>query len=171
MVCPADISCTEDLPGLARLLASASISVGNNIRRGAGPGRICSMRRTVGALAALQNWLAVMAIPMRQPGSVTSSNPWKINSEIGDLSEDYLGQRQGLVKPLLRFRRYDAPLEAGWLKDQLMRDFSAVELEALRDFTNPSNVDRLYELGGEAAKKQIRADHLPDHFKVEAGAS
>jgi hypothetical protein len=100
-----------------------------------------------------------------------SSNPWKINSEIGDLSEDYLGQRQGLEKPLVRFRRYDAPLEAGWLKDQLMRDFSAVELEVLRDFTNPSNVDRLYELGCEAANKQIRVDHLPDHFKVEAGAS
>jgi hypothetical protein len=36
-----------------------------------------------------------------------------------------------------------------------VRDFSAVELEALRDFTNPSNVARLYELGCEAAIKQI----------------
>ena len=72
---------------------------------------------------------------------------------------------------LLRFRRYDAPLEAGWLKDQLNKECSPDELDGLRDFTNSSNVDRLYELGYDAAKTQIRADHLPDHFKVEAGAS
>jgi hypothetical protein len=100
-----------------------------------------------------------------------SRNAWKINSEIGDLSEHYLGQRQGLVKPLLRFRRYDAPLEADWLKDELKRDFSKVELNGLRDFTNPRNVNKLYEIGSEAAKNQIQADDLPDDFKVEAVAS
>jgi hypothetical protein len=84
-----------------------------------------------------------------------SSNPWRINSEIGSLSEDNLGQEQGLAKPLLRFLRYDAPLEADWLKEHLNRDFSKVELESLRDFTNPRNVSKLYEVGTEAAKKQI----------------
>src|SRR5262249_15748257 len=88
-------------------------------------------------------------------------NPWKINSEIGDLSKDYLGQRQGLAKPLLRYRRYDAPLETDWLKDQLDRDFSKVELDGLRDFTDPRNVSKLYEIANQAGRKQIQAEHLP----------
>ena len=146
------------------------VSIGTGSYRLRSDGGGISAQQAVTALSGVIGDGEALTLTLLQWMSA-SSNPWKINSEIGDLSEDYLGQRQGLVKPLLRFRRYDAPLEAGWLKDQLMRDFSAVELEALRDFTNPSNVDRLYELGCEAAKKQIRADHLPDHFKVEAGAS
>ena len=68
---------------------------------------------------------------------------------------------------MLRFRRYDAPLEADWLKDHMNRDFSKVELDSLRDFTNPRNVNKLYEIGSEAAKKQIQAEHLPNDFTVE----
>ena len=44
-----------------------------------------------------------------------SKDYWKINSEIGDLSDDFLGSKQGEVKPLLRFQRYDARLEDEWL--------------------------------------------------------
>jgi predicted acylesterase/phospholipase RssA len=146
------------------------VSIGTGSYRLRSDGRGISAQQAVTALSGVIGDGEALTLTLLQWMSA-STNPWKINSEIGDLSEDYLGQRLGLVKPLLRFRRYDAPLEAGWLKDQLMREFSAAELEVLRDFTNPSNVDRLYALGCEAAKKQIRADHLPDHFKVEAGAS
>ena len=95
----------------------------------------------------------------------------KSTAKLATCRNTNLGQRQGLVKPLLRFRRYDAPLEANWLKDELKRDFSKVELNGLRDFTNPRNVNKLYEIGSEAAKNQIQADDLPDDFKVEAVAS
>jgi uncharacterized protein len=146
------------------------VSVGTGSYRLRSDGGGISAQQAVTALSGVIGDGEALTLTLLQWMSA-SSNPWRINSEIGDLSEDYLGQRQGLEKPLVRFRRYDAPLEAGWLKDQLMRDFSAVELEVLRDFTNPSNVDRLYELGCEVANKQIRVDHLPDHFKVEAGAT
>ena len=86
-------------------------------------------------------------------------------------SENYLGQRQGLGRPLLRFRRYDAPLEADWLKDKLNLSFSQVQLDSLRDFTNPRNIAKLHDIGREAAKRQIQAEHFPDDFKVEAVAS
>jgi len=41
----------------------------------------------------------------------------------------------------------------------------------VRDFTDPRNVNKLYEIGSEAAKKQIFAEHLPHDFKVETVAA
>ena len=145
------------------------VSVGTGSYRLRSDGRGISAEQAVTALSGVIGDGEALTLTLLQWLSA-SSNPWKINSEIGDLSEDYLGQRQGLAKPLLRFRRYDAPLEADWLKDQLNRDFSKVELDSLRDFTNPRNVNKLYEIGSEAAKKQIQAEHLPHDFTVEMRA-
>ena len=97
-----------------------------------------------------------------------SDNYWQINSEIGDLSSDFLGQGDGLMKPLLRFQRYDAPLELGWLKKQI--DFIAPEsqLVALRDITNPHTLPALHEIGRRAAHLQIKPEHFPEPFKIES---
>jgi hypothetical protein len=38
----------------------------------------------------------------------------------------------------------------------------------LRDFTNPHNACKLYEIGSEAARYQVQSDHLPDDFKIDA---
>jgi hypothetical protein len=146
------------------------VSVGTGSYRLRSDGRGISAKQAVTALSGVIRDGEALTLTLLQWLSA-SSNPWRINSEIGDLSEDYLGQRQGLAKPLLRFRRYDAPLEAEWLKDQLNRVFPKAELESLRDFTNPRNLDKLYEIGSEAAKKQIKAEHLPDDFKVETPAA
>jgi predicted acylesterase/phospholipase RssA len=143
------------------------VSVGTGSYRLRSDGRGIPAKQAVTALSGVIGDGEALTLTLLQWLSA-SSNPWKINSEIGDLSEDYLGQRQGLAKPLLRFRRYDAPLEADWLKEHVERDFSPVELESLRDFTNPRNLDKLYEIGRAAASKQIQAEHLPSEFTVQA---
>ena len=146
------------------------VSIGTGSYRLRSDGGGISAQQAVTALSGVIGDGEALTLTMLQWLSA-SSNPWKINSEIGDLSESYLGQGQGLAKPLLRFRRYDAPLEIAWLKEQLNRNYRPEQLESLRDFTNPSNVDALYEIGSEAAKAQIQAEHLPDQFKVASGAS
>jgi hypothetical protein len=40
-------------------------------------------------------------------------------------------------------------------------------LDSLRDFTNPQNARKLYEIGSDAARDQVQRDHLPDDFKVD----
>lgn len=141
------------------------VSIGTGSYRLRSDGRGIPARQAVTALSGVIGDGEALTLTLLQWMSA-SSNPWKINSEIGDLSEDYIGQRQGLTKPLLRFRRYDAPLEAAWLRDQLGRDFAETELDSLRDFTNPRNVHQLYDIGSEAAKKQIQAEHLPRDFTI-----
>jgi hypothetical protein len=142
------------------------VSVGTGSYRLRSDGRGIPAKQAVTALSGVIGDGEALTLTLLQWLSA-SSNPWKINSEIGDLSEDYLGQRQGLAKPLLRFQRYDAPLEADWLKENLERDFSQAELANLRDFTNPRNLRQLYEIGRKAASKQIRAEHFPSEFAIE----
>jgi hypothetical protein len=43
-------------------------------------------------------------------------------------------------------------------------------LDSLRDFTNPHNARKLYEIGSDAARIQVQRDHLPDGFKVDAAS-
>jgi predicted acylesterase/phospholipase RssA len=145
------------------------VSIGTGSYRLRSDGRGISAQQAVTALSGVIGDGEALTLTLLQWMSA-SSNPWKINREIGDLSGDYLGHSQGLAKPLLRFRRYDVPLEADWLKEQLARNFSRAELDRLRDFTDARNVDQLYEIGSEAAKKQIRAEHLPHDFKAETVA-
>jgi uncharacterized protein len=143
------------------------VSIGTGSYRLRSDGRGISAEQAVAALSSVIGDDEALTLTLLQWMSA-SKNPWKINSEIGDLSEDYLGRRQGLAKPLLRFRRYDAPLELAWLKEQLHRKFSLMELESLRDFTNPRNIDELYKIGRDAAKAQIKKEDLPEDFKVDA---
>ena len=142
------------------------VSIGTGSYRLRSDGRGISAEQAVAALSGVIGDGEALTLTLLQWMSA-SHNAWRINSEIGDLSENYLGQKQGLMKPLLRFRRYDAPLEADWLRDHLKRELSAGELDSLRDFTNPRNARKLYEIGSEAAHNQVQADHLPDDFKID----
>jgi hypothetical protein len=91
-------------------------------------------------------------------------SPWQINSEIGDLSGEVLGGQS-----LLRFQRYDMPLETGWLRDNLDHHVSQKQLKNLRRFDNPSTMQELYGLAARVAAKQIRAEHLlPTGTKQES---
>jgi hypothetical protein len=141
------------------------VSIGTGSFRLRSDGRGISAKQAVEALSGMIGDSEALTLTLLQWMSA-SSNPWKINSEIGDLSEDYLGQRQGLNEPLLRFRRYDAPLEVGWLMEHSKTSFSGADLASLRDFTNPRNLDTLYQIGRDAAETQVQASHFPDDFKV-----
>ena len=146
------------------------VSIGTGSYRLRSDGSGISAEQAVKALSGVIGDGEALTMTLLQWMSA-SRNPWKINGEIGDLSDDYLGHRQGLAKPLLRFERYDAPLEHKWLEEQLNRKYWPEQLDNLRDFTKAGNVDTLYEIGSEAAKKQIQADYLPENFKVETVAS
>jgi len=93
------------------------------------------------------------------------SNPrfsWKINSEINSFDGELLLQAvKGVAdhadkRGVLRFQRYDLPLETGRLVAPEF-DVSATQAEriALHAIDNPANIGRLHELASEAARKQV----------------
>ncbi|HEX6000758.1 MAG TPA: patatin-like phospholipase family protein [Hyphomicrobiaceae bacterium] len=146
------------------------VSIGTGSYRLRSDGSGISAKQAVVALSGVIGDGEALTLTLLQWMSA-SSNAWHINREIGDVSGDYLGQRQGLSKPLLRFLRYDAPLEADWLKAHLKSDVDGADLERLRDFTNPRSLDALYRIGSDAARMQVQATHFPEVFKVDAVAA
>lgn len=85
-----------------------------------------------------------------------SPTRWKINSEIGDV---------GLANPpfgraLFRFLRYDIRLEREWLSAELARTFDSKTVLQFRDLSGAANMKALYELGVQAAEKQLLPEHL-----------
>jgi hypothetical protein len=92
-----------------------------------------------------------------------SPQRWAINRDIGDLSNALpLGQA------LWTFVRYDAPLEAAWLKDHLGRTYSSIELAALARLDDDRRVPELYAIGEAAGDALIRPGHFPDAFNPAA---
>jgi len=85
--------------------------------------------------------------------------PWLINSEIGDLG---LGPRG--AEPMFRFVRYDARLEADWLRTELGRDFNELDVLALRRMDSVSSIERLLDVGRKAGAKLVQPDHWK-HFR------
>jgi hypothetical protein len=84
-----------------------------------------------------------------------------VDREIGDLAGDRLADR-----PLLTYRRYNAPLEAGWLQEQLGLDIDKAEAEALVPMDNAKSIELLAEIGCLAAEKQVREEHFPACFDL-----
>ncbi len=103
------------------------------------------------------NWLAQTMLQW------ISSSPtaWRIDSEIGDLSNDSLGSQN-----LLHYLRYDAPLEASWLQSKLGLNLSDAEITGLQQIDRPDLAPRLLDIARKAAEAQIRADHFPAHFDL-----
>jgi hypothetical protein len=85
-----------------------------------------------------------------------SPHPWRINSEIGDLS----GARPQGYPPLWTFHRYDAPLESRWLRDNLQLELPAAQLKALARLDDARQIERLQKVGRLAAERQIRPEHF-----------
>lgn len=86
---------------------------------------------------------------------------WKINGEVGNLENDFvLSAVRGLadrsdLHALLRFQRYDLPLETALVDARY--DVSAAQdvRVGLRAIDDPGILDKLYELSTEAARKQV----------------
>ena len=81
--------------------------------------------------------------------------PWTINSEIGDLSSEMLAGHA-----LLRFQRYDMPLESDWLRKNLGRKFSDKELLRFRHIDDPTAMRDLFAMASEVAATQVQLAHF-----------
>lgn len=88
-----------------------------------------------------------------------SPTPWIMNGEVGDLKDDIIGGN-----PFLRYLRYDAPLSDEWLERILGLQLQPEEVASLREMDRPENMERLLEIGRQAAEKQIKPDHFPARF-------
>lgn len=105
--------------------------------------------------------------------------PWEINSEIGDLTGEVLGQSGAgsEPKPLLSFLRYDARLEEKWLAatggPELKAKFTPDYIANLQQLDRPDMMNDLYGIGELAAHVQVTADDFPPVFDgaPAAGAS
>ncbi|MCI4665322.1 MAG: patatin-like phospholipase family protein [Neomegalonema sp.] len=80
---------------------------------------------------------------------------WRINSEIGDLSGQLLAAPH--PRGLMRFQRYDAPLELGLVPPEFDIAATKAEREAMFPIDEPKNIPKLYAMGQEAAAKQVSA--------------
>ena len=91
-----------------------------------------------------------------------SPTPWKIDSEVGDMQADVLGEGPAW----LTYLRYTLAFESAWLKQQLNLDLSPEEATSLYAMDNPNNVQKLSELGLAAAKVQVKPEHFPPAFNL-----
>ncbi len=95
---------------------------------------------------------------------------WTINSEVRTLCAD-----TPPGGPWFRFARYDLRLEKAWLSKNLGLALSDREIAHLQGMDDPGNIETLYGMAREAAKKQVKREHFfPDNgapqFTCCAGA-
>ena len=86
--------------------------------------------------------------------------PWRIDSEVGDLTDDLL-----TAEPALSYLRYDTRLELPALQE-LGIHVSEKQLESLRSMSAKENCDLLLQIGRAAAQAQVRPDHFPAAFDI-----
>ena len=126
--------------------------------------------RRLGAVGlALRSLAAMISETQNQTLTLMSyfgdtPTPWSINSEIGDV-----GSVMAPGGPLFRFLRYDARLDANWLKDELGETVEPAALASLRRMDEPVNLSRLHRIGRATGAKQILPAHLAG-FESEAPA-
>jgi uncharacterized protein len=90
-----------------------------------------------------------------------SPTPWIINSEVGSLTDDVIGE-----KPLLHYLRYDAPLVKDWLAQHLGLELGHAEIELIGAMDRPESSVRLLEIGRQAAERQVLAEHFPARYDL-----
>jgi hypothetical protein len=79
-------------------------------------------------------------------------SPWKIDSEIGDLSGFCLAP-----DPLFTFHRLNVLLDQTWLKEQLGRDIDSRSIGDLARIDSLTGMRAAFELATAAAEKQVPA--------------
>jgi hypothetical protein len=84
------------------------------------------------------------------------STAWPINSELNDLA----AVPAPFDQPLFRFLRYDIRLEQGWLARELGLTIDERTLARYELIDSPENIPAIYELGKQAAARQIKREHL-----------
>jgi uncharacterized protein len=114
--------------------------------------------KAIHALTSLAHDNSQLAISMLQ-WLGHSPRPWPINRDVGDLT-GALPARE----PMWSFVRYDAPLEAAWLKQHLDRTYSEVDLARLTRLDDDRMVPELYDIGEQAGAALIEPGHFAEVF-------
>ena len=84
----------------------------------------------------------------------TSPQPWRMNSEVGDLS--------GARPP------GHAPLERSWLEQQLAMSMTEREMQRLLRMDDPRLLETLHGIGAAAAERQVHGRHFAEVFTPRA---
>ncbi|HTO78325.1 MAG TPA: hypothetical protein VMJ31_00965, partial [Methylocystis sp.] len=87
--------------------------------------------------------------------------PWIIDRAVGDMKLDSQAGPQ-----LATYARYNALLDAKWLKDELNIDATPDKLAQISQMDNPANMDELAAIGRKTAEKQVLDSHLPAAFDI-----
>lgn len=90
-----------------------------------------------------------------------TETPWHYDDEVGDLKDDLL-----TPKPLLRYLRYNAWLEADAL-EELGLAALVPHLDSLRELSAAEHREDLFTIGQEAAKRQVLGRHFPPAFDLD----
>lgn len=87
--------------------------------------------------------------------------PWIIDRAVGDMKLDSQDGPQ-----LASYARYNVLLEKDWLSSELGIELAPEKIEQIAGMDNPANMDELAKLGESAAKRQVKAEHLPAAFDL-----
>jgi patatin-like phospholipase/acyl hydrolase len=79
-----------------------------------------------------------------------------IDSEMGDLTDEFIGDR-----PLIKYLRYNFPITQNSLNGlKLKREFTEADVTSLIEMSNAHNKELLFEIGKAAAEKEVLEDHF-----------
>jgi len=85
------------------------------------------------------------------------ANPWRIDSQIGDLSSDRFGGSEWF-----QYQRYNVELSLAWLKRHLGLDLPAKSVARLAEIDRVEVIQELLDIGRRAAEIQVSPTHLPE---------
>lgn len=92
---------------------------------------------------------------------------WRIDGEIGDLSDDLItGEPERGA--LLTYLRYNLWLDAPTLKELMKKDYTKQEIDGLVEMSNATNRFELFEIGARDAEGKVLETHFPDSFKIQS---
>lgn len=92
-----------------------------------------------------------------------SPTPWKIDEEIGDLTDDLIPE-----EPALSYVRYDAPMNPTALAE-IGFSGAARRVRRLYNMTRYENREVLLDIGRGFAQRQVQPEHFPPWFDRAAG--
>ena len=101
-------------------------------------------------------------------------DPWYINSEVEDLNGDVMGMKGG-SPGLVTFQRFDVNLDLDWIRkaapqSKFVAGLLKIDIGRLTHddaFTDPGVMDLAYGIARDVAAEKVRAEHFPQHFKLD----
>jgi hypothetical protein len=145
-------------------LTIVSIGTGTHRRKASAAAPTSPIMLAYDALTSLMDNAQVQVLTLMQ-WLGQALTPWTINREIGTLEDDHIPGG-----PLFRFVRYDVRLEAEWLERNFDGELSAQAILNLRDMARSQNIPLAFEIGRQAARRQVKPEHFGLSARIEADA-